>query len=71
MRPISNRRLLRKALLFWVAFTAIHGALRLIKHDEWRWDHYAEICLGMLLFWFIAWVIVGDKQTDASPPPKG
>jgi hypothetical protein len=52
---VSNRNFWLKALIFWVVFTAGYGAFRLLRQDEWRWDHLAESYVGMLIGLLIVW----------------
>ena len=64
MRPKTNRELLRRGLVFWLVFTVGYGALRLLKQDEWRWDHLIEVYVGMLIPFVIVWVINNDRRAD-------
>ena len=61
---MSNRSLLVKGVIFWVVFTACYGAFRLVKHDEWRWDHLAQSYCGMVIGFFIVWLISRNRQAN-------
>jgi hypothetical protein len=66
MRRITQLQLVRTLLIFWLAFTAGYGALRLIKQDEWRWDHLAETYLGMIIALVIVWAMNRNKVAEAA-----
>lgn len=68
MRPTSNRELLKNGLVVVVAFTAFYGLIRLVNGEDWRWDHLAQSCVGLLIGFCIVWVINSDTRADASPP---
>ena len=65
MRLMSSRQLVGRGLMVWAVFTAGYGGFRLVKHDEWRWDHLLQSYAGMLIAFAVAWMINRDRRVDA------